>query len=103
MKNHDRKDSAQFEQQLTEQDVDDTATQYSSVSSKAFPKRHRYIQEMADDLFSKIGTPNVDGKTQTEILEILPELLKAFALKIGHDGPTQMHRDVMVFIHRHRS
>ncbi|KAH7147538.1 hypothetical protein DER46DRAFT_665989 [Fusarium sp. MPI-SDFR-AT-0072] len=32
-----------------------------------------------------------------------PCLLKAFALKIGYCATTQMHRDVMAFVHRHRS
>lgn len=36
------------------------------------------------------------------ILEILPELLKAFAIKFGCNAPSQIHRDVMFFVHKYR-
>ncbi|KAK5997703.1 Conidiophore development regulator abaB [Cladobotryum mycophilum] len=44
----------------------------------------------------------MDESTQTRISENLPNLLKLFALKVGYNAPTQMHRDVMTFVHKHR-
>ncbi|RSL81851.1 hypothetical protein CEP52_017103 [Fusarium oligoseptatum] len=76
--------ATQSTQNPAEQDISDTATEYSEVSTTANSRKQTYVQ------------------TQTRISEILPELLKAFALKVGYDGPTQMHRDVMAFVHRHR-
>jgi hypothetical protein len=32
----------------------------------------------------------------------LPDLLQAFALKIGHNTDNPMHRDVMYLVHKHR-
>lgn len=102
LRTHGDQAVAQFTREPVEQDVDDTATEYSNVSSTTFSRQKHYIRELADDLFSKIGSLNADEKTQTGFSEILPELLKAFALKVGHDAPTQLHRDVMAFVHRHR-
>ncbi|KAM0414628.1 hypothetical protein ACHAPT_013531 [Fusarium lateritium] len=94
--------ASQAMQEPIEQDVSDTATEYSNASSTTFSRQQSYIRELADDLFSKISSLNADEKTQRRVTAILPELLKAFALKVGHDAPTQMHRDVMAFVHRHR-
>ncbi|CAG9990680.1 unnamed protein product [Clonostachys byssicola] len=100
--NHGDQAATQSMQERTEQDVSDTATEYSNTSSAMFSRQQTYIWELADDLFRRIGSLNADEKTQGKVSAILPELLKAFALKIGHDAPTQMHRDVMAFVHRHR-
>lgn len=94
--------AARSEQNPVEQDVEDTATEYSNTSSRAISRQGHYIREFAEDLFSKIGALTVDEKTRSRASAILPDLLKAFALKVGHNGKTQMHRDVMVFVHRHR-
>ncbi|KAI1506353.1 hypothetical protein F5X99DRAFT_422978 [Biscogniauxia marginata] len=50
-------------------------------------------QEVLDE-----RTEDSDQGTQEKVLAILPDLLRAFALKVGHDAPTQMHRDVMFLI-----
>ncbi|RBR21139.1 hypothetical protein FVER53590_10655 [Fusarium verticillioides] len=84
---------------------DDSATEYSDVSSTAFSRKQLYIQELAQDLYYSVSFAAVDlGKNQpVDISATLPCLLKAFALKIGHGATTQMHRDVMAFVHKHRS
>ncbi|UKZ81813.1 hypothetical protein TrVFT333_009587 [Trichoderma virens FT-333] len=93
--------AAQSPQEPAEQDVDDTATEYSSANT-TFSRQKSYIRELANDLFSKISLLNADESTVRRVSAILPELLKAFALKVGHDAPTQQHRDVMAFVHKHR-
>ncbi|KAG5827097.1 hypothetical protein H9Q74_002807 [Fusarium xylarioides] len=102
LRKHGDQAAAESAQELDESDVDDTATEYSNMSSTTSSRKQQYIGELAGDLFRKISWLKVDKKTQTEVLAILPELLQAFALKLGHDAPTQMHRDVMAFVHRYR-
>ncbi|KAE8414363.1 hypothetical protein BDV36DRAFT_299097 [Aspergillus pseudocaelatus] len=61
-----------------------------------------YMSELAEDLFTKVVSWQPDAQTMERISEALPELLKAFALKVGHTAPSQMHRDIMAFIHKNR-
>lgn len=89
-------------QDLEDLESDDARTVYSDASSLPALEKDIYISELADDLFSKIGSEQLDGQTTERISGILPELLKAFALKIGHNAPTQMHRDIMFFVHKYR-
>jgi hypothetical protein len=95
--------AAQPPPQPANQDVDDAATEYSNVSSATSSEYQVYIQRLAADLFDRIDSLNAaDDETRSSVLKVLPELLKAFALKIGYHAPTQMHRDVMAFVHRQR-
>ncbi|KAK2593842.1 hypothetical protein QQS21_008457 [Conoideocrella luteorostrata] len=102
LRKHGDQVAAEPVQEMAEQDVDDTATEYSNISSTTSSQMQQYIGELLGDLFSKISWLKIDEKTQREVLAILPELLQAFALKLGRDAPTQMHRDVMAFVHKHR-
>ncbi|KAL7784115.1 hypothetical protein V8C37DRAFT_363567 [Trichoderma ceciliae] len=85
-----------------EQDFDDTATEYSNESISTLSKKQSYIMELVDDLVKSVGSFDADQETQTRISAILPELLKGFALKVGYNARTQMHRDIMAFVQRHR-
>ncbi|KAN0076451.1 hypothetical protein V8E54_006593 [Elaphomyces granulatus] len=81
---------------------DDTRTVYSDASSLPALNNECYISELVNNLSSNILFEQLDGTTLEQVLEVLPELLKAFALKVGHNASTQMHRDVMFFVHKHR-
>lgn len=91
-------------QGLDDPAIDDSATEYSDLSSTTFSRKQLYIQELAKDLYNKISFQAVDlGQDhRVDISATLPRLLKAFALRIGYCATTQMHRDVMAFVHRHR-
>ena len=78
-------------------------TIYSDASSLPLRKMEAYISELAGDLFSKFRSLLLsDVETMESISRVLPELLKAFALRVGYNAPTQMHRDVMFFVHKNR-
>ena len=81
---------------------DDTITEYSYASTLPVWKFQGYISELADDLVDKLRSGQCNGLAMERIFRILPELLKAFALRIGYNAPTQMHRDIMFFIHKYR-
>ncbi|KAJ5984630.1 hypothetical protein N7481_006729 [Penicillium waksmanii] len=77
-------------------------TVYSDTSSIAPLRKESYISLFGEDLFMKLVSWQPDAQAMERISEALPELLRAFALKIGHNAPSQIHRDVMVFIHKNR-
>ncbi|KAL2824352.1 hypothetical protein BDW59DRAFT_162455 [Aspergillus cavernicola] len=83
--------------------VEQARTVYSDASSRSTLEKESYISELAEDLFVKALSSQFDAQSLERISEVLPELLKAFALKVGHNAPSQMHRDVMYFIHKNRS
>lgn len=62
-------------------------------------KTDNYVSELAADLFSKLP---MESTTLNRVASILADRLGEFALKVGHQAPSQMHRDVMAFIHRYR-
>jgi serine/threonine protein kinase len=81
---------------------DDVRTVYSDTLSLSDMKNESYISQFAYDLFSKVRSEQADGQTMERIFGVLPDLLKAFAYKVGHNAPTQMHLDVMFFVHKYR-
>ena len=83
-------------------ELDDNRRIYSDASSRANLKSQSYIHELVDELRGVICARNPDHQTLIEILKSIPELLKEFALKFGHNAPSQMHRDIMVFVHKNR-
>ncbi|VUC25621.1 unnamed protein product [Clonostachys rosea] len=86
----------------TDAGFDDTATEYSDTSSVATWKKESYIEEFVDDLLARVHELHPDEETLERISTLLPDLLKAFALRVGYNAPSRMHRDVMYFIHKYR-
>ena len=89
-------------QDLRDVESDDVGTIYSDASSLPAWNDESYISELANGLSCKIRSEQLDDTALEQISRILPELLKAFALKVGHEASTKMHLDVMVFVHKHR-
>jgi hypothetical protein len=82
-------------------DKDDSDTIYTKTSiSNAIVGN--YIALFADDLSRRVKVDGLDEAVIAKGADVLRQLLKAFALKLGYDPPSQDHRDAMVFIHRHR-
>ncbi|KAN0073022.1 hypothetical protein V8E54_009136 [Elaphomyces granulatus] len=77
-------------------------TVYSDAASLPAWNEESYISELVNGLSCKFSSEQLDDTTLEQISQTLPELLKAFALKVGHNASTQMHLDVMVFVHKHR-
>ncbi|KAF4442817.1 hypothetical protein F53441_11645 [Fusarium austroafricanum] len=94
--------SGELSEESTGHDIDDLATEYSYASSTTSSRQKVYILELANDLYDRIKPEDPGQITQEKVDAVLPKLLKAFALKVGHCAPTQMHRDVMAFVHKYR-
>lgn len=87
---------------LAEDDETDVGTIYSDDRSQASVSRTQcYIAEFVDHLFGKIRHMMEDCSIG-RLIECLPELLQAFALKVGQSAPTRGHFEVMYFVHKHR-
>ncbi|CAI6099737.1 unnamed protein product [Clonostachys chloroleuca] len=102
LKKQDSQAPAPSLEELASDDADDTATQYSSFSSFSFSGSHDLIWELANDLFNKLNLSITNKAMRERVSANLPELLKAFALRIGYRASSQMHRDIMSFVHRNR-
>jgi hypothetical protein len=61
--------------------------------------RH-YISELSHEIVKGLGV-DVDVKELVSLPGTLPELIKAFSVKIGLESPSKIHRDIMYFVHKH--
>jgi hypothetical protein len=83
-------------------DNEDGQTIYSVASSVAPAEAHSYISNLACNIFDKLGI-RAGSKNIPTVYKLFPELLKAFAVKIGSERSSQINRDIMYFIDkRHR-
>lgn len=88
--------------QKVELELDDNETVYSDTSSLSDRRVESYSSKFVDDLVARLDLTNADEAILDKLAESLPALLQALASKIGHQAPSQMHRDVMVFLYRNR-
>lgn len=95
-------DMEQPTRDIPDQDMSDTATEYSDESTSTFSKKQNFVRELANELSKAIGSLNANEMIQARVSNSLPGLLQAFALRVGYGAKTQMHRDVMAFVYRHR-
>ncbi|CZR67883.1 uncharacterized protein PAC_17782 [Phialocephala subalpina] len=80
-------------------DDNDTKTLYSLGTTVDPGHARNYIFELSNDIYSKLHQ-FFEAKNRTMLSMVLPELIKAFAIKIYHDTPTQENRNIMYFIYR---
>ncbi|KAL6409982.1 Homeobox protein HOY1 [Ilyonectria robusta] len=80
-------------------DNDDTDTLYSAGTTVAPGKVQTYLAEICGDIYRKLSDC-VDVNTWTVVSKALPDLVKAFAVKLGNDSNAQVSRDIMYFIHK---
>jgi tetratricopeptide (TPR) repeat protein len=74
----------------------------SETSTLPPPRDETYISQLALDLFSSVKSYESNRNTLERISGKLPDLLRAFALKIGYRAQTPMHQGVSFFVHKHR-
>ncbi|KAH8714635.1 hypothetical protein BGZ61DRAFT_587335 [Ilyonectria robusta] len=83
-------------------DPDDNVTTYSAATTVTPHLAHQYISELSNDLHSRFREC-IDIKTWPTVFHMLPELIKAFAIKLGHESSSPLNRSIMYFLHkRHR-
>jgi hypothetical protein len=79
----------------------DARTLYSIGSTVNPGHARNYVIELSKDIYSELHR-SVDAKDldMTVLSEILPELVKAFAIKLCHDAPNPVNRKIMHFIYK---
>lgn len=87
---------------LIDLETDDTTTVYSDTMSISDLRIDSYVSGLAEDLFRRLDSKVTNDQIIERLSTALPGLLKALALKFGFEASSQMHRDVMFFIHKHR-
>ncbi len=80
----------------------DQEDSYSTASSLLQnPDIDAYIGAFATEL-SSLFTPGLDACDLERIFPILPNLLEAFAIRLGHENAERMQRQLMYLVHRFR-
>ena len=83
-----------------DEDDYDAKTLYSLGSTVNPGHARSYIWELSKDIYNKLHR-SIDAKDVGVLSKILPELVKAFAIKLCHDAPTQVNRRIIThFIHK---
>jgi len=90
------------ESQAMDPESDDNATVYSDTSSLSDQRIESYSSKLVEDLVAGLELNTFSEKVLDSMARSLPGLLKALASKLGHQAPSQMHRDVMVFLLKNR-
>ena len=75
---------------------------YSECSVVPAATKESYSELLAADLANKICRHLSDPEDLEMICSLLPRMLQEFALSFGGYRATQVHRDIMVFVHRYR-
>jgi hypothetical protein len=82
-------------------DIDDDGSVYSALSVPQSVNAG-FVSEITRDLLKNIDFSSIDSKTLERIYDILPDHLKALALKVGDGTVDKGYRETMVFICRFR-
>lgn len=77
----------------------DAKTLYSAATSLDPVCSRRYIQELSQDLYRNLQAQPTPPDWSS-ISQVLPDLIKTFATKIGQGGDSPVHLNIMYFIHR---
>lgn len=92
------------EAMVDEEDDSDRRTTYSTPGSIADERVKIWISAVADDLLCSLlsGEDAIGNESMQRVFLALPQLLRTFALAIGHGPKPGIYRDVMYFLHRYR-
>ncbi|UKZ82460.1 hypothetical protein TrVFT333_010249 [Trichoderma virens FT-333] len=86
---------------ITKDKVVSSQTVYSDESSVDASKTKEYIWEFTNYLYQQLSQ-QLTLQNIEETTNLLPRLLAAFALQMGRPAQTQISRDVMYFVYKHR-
>lgn len=83
---------------------DDTATIYSFVTdSSAETGEEGYEAYFGFELFSRISSLRPEEGDIRHLTSTLPKLLQSFTRRLGSENSAQIYRDIMRYVHKHRT
>lgn len=85
-----------------ELDADDTPAASSELSGFCPGRPGTFLRWLEDTLFSILKDLDADNDVRERLLGVLPDLLRAFALKIGYNMPTDAHHAAEYFVEKYR-
>ncbi|KAK5654739.1 hypothetical protein OQA88_7064 [Cercophora sp. LCS_1] len=77
----------------------DAQTEYSAATTTAEHQIDVYMRELSADIYGKVRR-HVSTHEWPVLCEMLPDLIKGFAVKLGRDD-SHISRVIMYFIHKH--
>ncbi|KAK4145502.1 uncharacterized protein C8A04DRAFT_10591 [Dichotomopilus funicola] len=82
--------------------ADDAATIYSAAQDLDGRQLNLYKSELADCLCNHVRSLGLEVEAKENIVDVLPDLLKNFALRLGQHASSRSGNEVMCFIHKYR-
>jgi hypothetical protein len=82
--------------------ADDAATIYSAAQDLDERQVNVYKSELADCLCKQVRSLGLNVEAKENIVDVLPNLLKNFALRLGQHASSRSENEVMYFIHKYR-
>lgn len=83
-------------------DRDDMQTLYSASHHLDADRLDVYKSELADSLINRLQTLDLATDVKEHMADILPDMLKGFALRLGQHSTTKSEHEVMYFVHKYR-
>ncbi len=77
---------------------DDSGTVVSAETRAIGPEAQRPISEVCNDIYNQIQK-HVDKDNQPSVMDVLPTLIKAFAVRLASRDPTPTGRQLMHFVY----
>lgn len=80
------------------EDSDETRTVISTATTVVPTLAQQSISEICDNIYDKVRR-NVDEGNRKSFLRILPDQIKAFAIRLAHVDPSGLNRQIMHFVY----
>ncbi len=80
----------------------DSETVISTGTRVAQAVAQNLISELCNDIHARIQR-HVGANIQNVLLDVVPDLLKAFALRLAQMDPSPANREITHFVYNHRS
>jgi hypothetical protein len=80
-------------------DDNDAKTIYSLETTVDLSYARKLIFELCKDIYYKLHR-FVDIRNRSMLPRVLPELIKAFAIRLCYDNPAQVNRNIMFFVYK---
>jgi hypothetical protein len=81
-------------------DEEDCRTTYSAATTLATTDAQKYVDELSQDIHGKLRAELNPGNWPM-LSMVLPDLVRAFSIRIAYESSSQVNRDIMYFIHKH--
>jgi hypothetical protein len=73
---------------------------YSEAGSLDLGGKESYLTHSFAEWFLALVEQQIEGDFASHVAAVLPDLLQEFAIRIGHEGKTSSHRNLMYVAHR---